>query len=90
MNKSQLIKKIAYQADINQASAEGALNALTKAITDELKEGGSVSLTGFGTFSVKTRSGRKGRNPQTGEAITIPEARVPSFKLGKLLKDTCN
>ena len=90
MNKSQLIDKIAVGADISKAAAGRALDAFTDAVTDALKEGDQVALVGFGTFSVRERSARSGRNPQTGETIEIAAAKVPSFKAGKALKDACN
>lgn len=90
MNKSELIDAIAAQADISKASAGRALDAAVEAVTNELKQGGQVSLVGFGTFSVKDRAARTGRNPQTGETIQIKAAKIPSFKAGKALKDACN
>lgn len=90
MNKSELIDSIAESADISKASAGRALDAAIDAVTSELKAGGQVSLVGFGTFSVKDRAARAGRNPQTGEAIQIKAAKIPSFKAGKALKDACN
>lgn len=90
MNKSELIDAIASEADISKASAGRALDAAVDAVTNELKSGGQVSLVGFGTFSVKDRAARSGRNPQTGETIQIKAAKIPSFKAGKALKDACN
>jgi len=90
VNKSELIDAIAAEADISKASAGRALDAAVDAVTNELKSGGQVSLVGFGTFSVKDRAARTGRNPQTGEAIQIKAAKIPSFKAGKALKDACN
>jgi DNA-binding protein HU-beta len=90
VNKSELIDAIAAEADISKASAGRALDAAVDAVTNELKEGGQVSLVGFGTFSVKDRAARAGRNPQTGATIQIKAAKVPSFKAGKALKDACN
>lgn len=90
MNKAQLVEKIALDADISKAAATRALDAFTGAVSDELNQGGSVALVGFGTFSVKARPARKGRNPQTGEEITIAAANVPSFKAGKAFKDKLN
>lgn len=90
MNKSELIDSIAASADISKASAGRALDAAVDAVTNELKKGGQVSLVGFGTFSVKERAARSGRNPQTGETIQIKAANIPSFKAGKALKDACN
>lgn len=90
MNKSELIEAIAASADIPKAAASRALDAMVEAVADSLKNGDSVSLVGFGTFTVKDRAARTGRNPQTGEPIQISAARVPSFKAGKALKDAVN
>lgn len=90
MKKSELIDKIADSAEISKAAATRALDAFTNAVTDTLKNGDSVSLVGFGTFSVKERGARQGRNPQTGETIEIAAAKVPGFKAGKGLKDAVN
>ncbi len=90
MNKSELIDAIAASADLSKASAGRALDAVVDAVTGALKSGDSVSLVGFGTFSVKDRAARSGRNPQTGATIQIAAAKVPSFKAGKALKDACN
>ncbi|QEM81636.1 MULTISPECIES: nucleoid-associated protein HU-beta [Halomonas] len=90
MNKSELIDAIAASADIPKAAASRALDAMVDSVTETLKSGGSVSLVGFGTFSVKERAARTGRNPQTGKPIQIAAAKVPSFKAGKALKDSVN
>lgn len=90
MNKSELIEAIAASADIPKASAARALDAMVDTVTDSLKKGQSVSLVGFGTFAVKERAARTGRNPQTGQPIEISAAKVPSFKAGKALKDAVN
>lgn len=90
MNKSELIEAIAASADIPKAAATRALDAMVEAVTDSLKKGDSVSLVGFGTFTVKERAARTGRNPQTGQPIEISAAKVPSFKAGKALKDSVN
>ncbi|WP_036801403.1 MULTISPECIES: nucleoid-associated protein HU-beta [Photobacterium] len=90
MNKTQLVDKIAENADISKASAGRALDAFIDAVSETLKEGDQVSLVGFGTFSVRERSARTGRNPQTGEEIQIAAAKVPGFKAGKALKDSVN
>ncbi|GEK72888.1 MULTISPECIES: HU family DNA-binding protein [Halomonas] len=90
MNKSELIEAIAASADIPKAAASRALDAMVDAVADSLKKGDSVSLVGFGTFTVKERAARTGRNPQTGEPIEISAAKVPSFKAGKALKDSVN
>ncbi len=90
MNKSELIDAIASGADISKASAGRALDAMLDSITETLRKGDQVALVGFGTFSVKDRAARTGRNPQTGKTIQIPAARVPGFKAGKGLKDAVN
>jgi len=90
MNKGQLINKIAEGADISKASAERALNAFTETVKAELACGEDVALVGFGTFSVRNRAARSGRNPQTGATIQIGAAKTPAFKAGKSLKMACN
>ncbi len=90
MNKSELIEAIAETADLPKAAASRALDATIGAITGALKDGDSVALVGFGTFQVKDRAARTGRNPQTGAEIQIAAAKVPSFKPGKQLKDAVN
>ena len=90
MNKSELIDAIAAKADISKAAAGRALDAFTGTVTDALKDGDQVVLVGFGTFSVRERAARSGRNPQTGDTIQIAAAKVPAFKAGKALKDACN
>lgn len=90
MNKSELIDAIAAKADMPKVQAGRALDALVDSVTEALQKGENVSLVGFGTFSVKQRAERKGRNPQTGAEITIKAAKVPSFKPGKGLKDSVN
>ena len=90
MNKSQLIDAIAQQADLPKNTAAKALDALTSCITDALKTGDNVSLTGFGVFSVSTRAAREGRNPQTGETVQIAERKAATFKAGKGLKEAIN
>lgn len=87
MNKSELIDAIAASADISKAAAGRALDAVTGAVTSALKGGDQVTLIGFGTFAVKERAARTGRNPQTGKEIKIPASKVPGFKAGKALKD---
>ena len=86
MNKSELIEAIAASADLPKAAAGRALDATVEAITNALKEEEQVVLVGFGTFSVKDRAARTGRNPQTGEPIQIKAAKIPAFKAGKALK----
>ena len=90
MNKTELIDRIAEEADISKASAGRALDAALEAITGALKASDPVSLVGFGTFTVRERAARAGRNPQTGAPINIAAARVPAFKPGKGLKDALN
>lgn len=90
MNKTELIAHVAFNADISKAAAARALDATTEAITATLKKGGTVSLVGFGTFSVSKRAARTGRNPRTGEAVEIKAAKVPKFTAGKALKDALN
>ena len=86
MNKLDLVGAVAEKAGITKRDAERAVNALVETIEDALKQGERVSLVGFGTFEVRDRKPRVGRNPQTGEEIRIPAGRVPSFKAGKALK----
>jgi len=88
VNKSELIDAVASAADISKAAAGRAIDGMTDAIGGALKDGDQVTLVGFGTFSVRDRAERKGRNPQTGEEITIKAAKIPAFKAGKGLKDT--
>ena len=90
MNKSELIDKVAASADIPKAVAGRALDAVIESITGALKEGDSVVLVGFGTFDVKDRAARTGRNPQTRNPIEIAAAKIPGFKAGKALKDAVN
>ena len=90
MNKSELIDAVAASADLPKAAAGRAIDAMIDAITDSLKKEDPVVLVGFGTFSVKHRSARSGRNPQTGATIEIAASNVPSFKAGKALKDAVN
>lgn len=90
MNKSELVDAIADAADLSKASAGRALDAAIDAVASTLQKGDQVSLVGFGTFSVKHRAARTGRNPQTGAEIQIKAANVPSFKAGKALKDAVN
>jgi len=87
MNKSNLVEVMAEAADISKSAASRALDGLTDAVAIALKEGDTVSVIGFGTFSVKERAARTGRNPQTGETIEIAASKVPTFKAGKALKD---
>ena len=90
MNKAELIAKIADDAGITKTQANATLESFISAVTKTLKGGGKVTLVGFGTFSVTKRAARTGRNPQTGDAIPIAAAKIPSFKPGKALKDSVN
>jgi DNA-binding protein HU-beta len=90
VNKSELIEAVASSADIPKAAAGRAVDAVVETVTSALKEGDQVVLVGFGTFAVKDRAARTGRNPQTGEPIQIAAAKIPSFKAGKALKDAVN
>ena len=87
MNKAELIAAVAEKSGISKKDAEKAVTATFDAITEELVAGGKVALVGFGSFDVKTRGERVGRNPRTREEITIAATRVPQFKAGKALKD---
>ncbi len=90
MNKTQFVEAVAQKSGMNKREAEAAVNAMTAVIAETLKAGDKVQLIGFGTFEVKTRAERTGRNPKTGEAITIASSKHPSFSAGKALKDSIN
>lgn len=90
MNKTELIEAVAKAADLSKADAERALNATTETIKKALKKGDTVQLIGFGSFGVTKRGARKGRNPQTGEAIKIKASKAPKFTPGKAFKDLIN
>ncbi len=90
MNKSELIDRIAASSDLSKAAASRALDAALDAITNSLKQADPVALVGFGTFTVRDRAARIGRNPQTGAPIQIAAAKVPAFKPGKALKQALN
>jgi DNA-binding protein HU-beta len=90
MNKAELIDAVAEAADLSKASATRAVDAVIDNITGALKSDDQVTLVGFGTFVVRSRAARAGRNPQTGETIQIKASRVPGFKPGKALKDAVN
>lgn len=91
MNKQELIKSIYDKMDgLPLKQCENAVNAVLNSIKDELAKGGEVNLMGFGSFSVKTQKARTGRNPKTGEKLTIPAKKAPSFKAGKGLKEAVN
>lgn len=87
MNKNDLIAVVAERAGLTKKDSEKAVNALIDSIQDALQKGDKVSLVGFGTFETRARGARTGRNPQTGQTITIPASRVPAFKAGKSLRD---
>lgn len=88
MNKSELISAVAEKSELTKKDAEKAVNAFVSVISETLAEGDKVQLVGFGTFEVRQRAERKGRNPQTKEEITIPASKAPVFKAGKALKDS--
>jgi len=90
MNKSELVDAIAKKTGSSKKAAEASLDALVESISVALKKGDKVQLVGFGSFDVKKRSARKGRNPQTGAEMKIPAKKVPVFKAGKALKDVVN
>ncbi len=90
MNKADLIDMVATKAELSKTDASSAVDALINGITSTLKRGDSVTLVGFGTFSVSERAARTGRNPRTGDVITIPASKSPKFKAGKALKDALN
>lgn len=90
MNKSELIDRVAEATDTNRAAATRAVEAVFDAITQALRSGDTINLVGFGTFSVGDRAERSGRNPRTGETITIAASKNPRFKAGKALKDAVN
>lgn len=90
MNKTELVAAMAEQTQLSKKDAEAALKAFTDVVADELKKGGKVQLVGFGTFEVSERAAREGRNPQTGETMTIKASKTPKFKAGKALKDMMN
>lgn len=87
MNKNELVTAMAEKSGLTKKDAEAVLNACTTVITDALKSGDSVQFIGFGTFEVRERAARQGRNPHTGETIEIAAAKAPAFKPGKALKD---
>ena len=88
MNKAELISAVAEAAEVSKKDAENVITATLDVITDALKQGEKVQLVGFGSFEVKPRAERIGRNPKTKEPIKIPASKVPVFKAGKVLKDT--
>lgn len=90
MNKNELITAIAEQTQLSRKDAEAAIKAFVDVVSEELKKGEKVQLTGFGVFEVSERCEREGRNPSTGEAMTIKASRAPKFKASKTLKDLVN
>ena len=88
MNKTELIAATAEKANISKKDTEAAVNAVVAVITEALKKGDKVQLVGFGSFEVRERAARVGRNPKTKETISIPASKVPAFKAGKALKDS--
>ena len=87
MNKTELIAAVAEKTDLSKKDADAAVSAVLGAITDALKAGDKIQLVGFGTFEVRNRAAKQGRNPRTGETMTVPASKVPAFKAGKALKD---
>ncbi|MBD2866043.1 MULTISPECIES: HU family DNA-binding protein [Paenibacillus] len=87
MNKTDLVNNIAAKSGLSKKDVESVLNGFLGEVTDALSAGGKVQLIGFGTFETRTRSGRTGRNPQTGQEIKIPASKVPAFKAGNKLKE---
>ena len=87
MNKTELIAAVAEKANLSKKDAEAAVSAVLDAVTDELVKGGKVQLIGFGSFEVRERAAKQGRNPKTGEAMQIPPTKVPAFKAGNALKN---
>ena len=87
MNKTELIAAVAEKANLSKKDAEAAVSAVLDAVTDELVKGGKVQLIGFGSFEVRERAAKQGRNPKTGEAMHIPATKVPAFKAGNALKN---
>ena len=90
MNRTELISAMSEKSELTKVDTEKALKAFIDTVTEELKNGGKVQLVGFGTFEVAERAERQGRNPKTGETITIPASKSPKFKAGKALKDIVN
>lgn len=90
MNKAELISAIVDKTQLSKKDAEAALKAFTDVVAEELKKGEKIQLVGFGTFEVSERAERTGRNPQTGEEMTIAACKSPKFKAGKALKDMIN
>lgn len=87
MNKSELVAMMAEKADLSKKDAEKSLNAFVESVQETVKAGDKISLVGFGTFELRERAAREGKNPQTGEKISIAATKVPAFKVGKAFKD---
>ena len=90
MNKTELVAAVAEQAGLSKKDAEAAVKAFTDVVAEALKAGDTIQLVGFGTFEVSERAAREGRNPRTGETMTIEASKTPKFKAGKALKDLVN
>jgi hypothetical protein len=90
MNKTELVAAMAEKTELSKKDAEKALKAFTDVVAEELKKGEKIQLVGFGTFEVAEREAREGRNPRTGETMTIAASKSPKFKAGKALKDSLN
>lgn len=90
MTKADLVKAVSEKAGLSSVAAEKAITAFISSVEEELKSGGSVTLVGFGTFKLSNRAARTGRNPKSGETISIPASKLPVFRAGKKLKDACN
>ncbi len=90
MNKSEFVDAVASKADLSKAEAAKAVDAVLESITGALSDGEQITLVGFGTFLVRHREARQGRNPRTGDPIQIAASNIPSFKAGKSLKDAVN
>ena len=87
MNKTELVAAMAKETNLSKKDVEAVLKSFTDVVADELKKGGKIQLVGFGTFEVRNREARTGKNPRTGEAIQIAASKVPAFKAGRALKD---
>ena len=90
MNKTELVAAMAKETNLSKKDVEAVLKSFTDVVADELQKGGKIQLVGFGTFEVSERAAREGRNPQTGETMTIAASKAPKFKAGKALKDMVN
>lgn len=90
MNKTEFIAAVAEQANLSKKDAEAAVKAFTDVVSNELKKGEKIQLVGFGTFEVSERAAREGRNPRTGETMSVAACKTPKFKAGKALKDLVN